>query len=76
MVEADEVLDTSGLLCPMPVLKAKKAMENLASGKVLKIIATDRGSVGDIPAWAKNNGYELLESSKEGEKFIFYVKKP
>ncbi len=76
MVEADEVLDTSGLSCPMPVLKAKKAMEKLSPGKVLKIIATDRGSVGDIPAWAKNNGYELIDRGEENGKFIFYVKKP
>ncbi|NOZ58364.1 MAG: sulfurtransferase TusA family protein [Euryarchaeota archaeon] len=76
MVEADEVLDTSGLSCPMPVLKAKKAMDSLAPGKVLKLIATDRGSRNDIPAWAKNNGYELLESGEENGKFIFYIKKP
>lgn len=75
MVEADEVLDTSGLSCPMPVLKAKKAMDNLAPGKVLKIIATDKGSKGDIPAWAKNMGFEVLKMSEEGGKFIFYVKK-
>jgi tRNA 2-thiouridine synthesizing protein A len=76
VVEADEVMDASGLSCPMPVLKARQAMQKLAPGKVLKIITTDKGSKSDIPAWAKQNGFELLESSEEGGKFIFYVKKP
>jgi tRNA 2-thiouridine synthesizing protein A len=76
VVEADEVLDCSGLVCPMPVLKSKQAMQKLAPGKVLKIISTDKGSKNDIPAWAKQMGFELLEMSEEDGKFIFYVKKP
>ncbi len=74
-MEADEVLDVSGLSCPMPVLKTKKAMEKLEPGKVLKVIATDKGSKSDIPAWVKRTGNELLEMKEEGGKFIYLIKK-
>ncbi len=75
MVEPKEVLDTSGLNCPMPVLKAKKAIKSLNVGDVLKIIATDPGSKKDIPAWTRVTGQELLEEKEEDGKFVFLVKK-
>ncbi|RMG20974.1 MAG: sulfurtransferase TusA family protein [Methanobacteriota archaeon] len=75
MVEANEVIDTSGLNCPLPVLKAKKAIKSIDVGSVLKIIATDPGSKKDIPAWARVTGQELLEETEEGGKFVFYVKR-
>lgn len=75
LVEANEVIDTSGLNCPLPVLKAKKAIKSIDVGSVLKIIATDPGSKKDIPAWARVTGQELLEETEEGGKFVFYVKR-
>lgn len=75
MVEADEVLDCSGLMCPMPVLKAKQVMSKIESGKLLRIIATDKGSREDIPAWAESTGNELLEMKEEEDKIVFIIKK-
>jgi TusA-related sulfurtransferase len=74
-IQADAVLDARGLLCPMPVVKAAKEMKLLDPGQVLKIMATDRGSVADIPAWADGTGNELLGSYEEGEVFVFFVRK-
>ncbi|RMD67782.1 MAG: SirA family protein [Gammaproteobacteria bacterium] len=75
MVEFDQELDASGLNCPLPVLRTKKALANMESGKVLKVIATDPGSVKDFEAFAKQTGNELLESYEEGGKYIFFLKK-
>ena len=73
--KADLVLDCSGLLCPMPVVKTKKAIKNLQVGQVLEMIATDPGSMPDMQAWSKQTGHELLEAKDEGERFIFFIKK-
>ena len=74
-VKEDRLLDASGLSCPMPVVKAAKEMKALAPGQVLKILATDRGSVADIPAWAEDTGNELLAQATEGSTFVFLVRK-
>jgi tRNA 2-thiouridine synthesizing protein A len=74
-VTADQVLDCSGLACPMPILKTKKAIDGLQIGQVLKMIATDPGSTSDMDAWTKKTGHELVGSEQEGSKFIFYIKK-
>jgi len=74
-VTVDKVVDASGLSCPMPVVKAAKEMRGLAAGQVLKIIATDRGSLADIPAWAEDTGNELLDGKDEGSRFVFLVRK-
>ena len=74
-IKPDEVLDCSGLSCPMPIIKTKKAIDGLAVGQVLKMIATDAGSTSDMNAWTKKTGHELLGSEQEGGKFIFFVKK-
>ncbi len=74
-VKADKTLDASGLNCPLPVLKTKKAMSELSSGQVLEIITTDPGAKADIPAFCKRTGDELLEVVEEGGKIIFYLKK-
>lgn len=68
-------LDASGLNCPMPILRAKKALKELQAGDVLKVIATDPGSVKDFEAFAKQTGNELLESAEEGDSFIYRLKK-
>ncbi|MEA3302263.1 MAG: sulfurtransferase TusA family protein [Pseudomonadota bacterium] len=75
MSDFDDELDASGLNCPLPILRAKKALNGMDAGKVLHIIATDPGSVKDFEAFAKQTGNELLESTEEGGKFHFYMKK-
>ena len=74
-LKADLTLDNSGLSCPMPIIKTKKAMDGMKAGEILKMVATDPGSVSDIQAWVKKTGQELLEQEKEGEKFVFYIRK-
>lgn len=75
MAEFDQELDASGLNCPLPILRAKKAISGMASGQVLRIVATDPGSVKDFEAFAKQTGNELLESTEEDSKFIFHMQK-
>ena len=75
MANFDEELDASGLNCPLPILRAKKALNTMDSGKILRIIATDPGSVKDFDAFAKQTGNELLESTEAGGKYEFLIKK-
>ncbi|MCG3210221.1 MAG: Sulfur carrier protein TusA [Anaerolineae bacterium] len=74
-VPFDEVLDCSGLNCPMPIIKTKKAIGELELGAVLKMISTDPGSLNDMKAWAKKTGQELLETGEENGKFVFFIKR-
>ena len=76
MAEFDAELDASGLNCPLPILKAKKALAGIGPGQVLHIIATDPGAIKDFEAFAKQTGNELLESREDGGKFYFLLKKP
>ena len=71
----DQELDCSGLACPMPILKTKKAIDALQTGQVLKMVSTDPGSVPDMEAWTSKTGHELLGHENEGGKFIFYIKR-
>ena len=75
MADFDQELDASGLNCPLPILRAKKTLSSMESGKVLHIIATDPGSVKDFEAFAKQTGNELMESKEVGGKFEFLIKK-
>ena len=75
MANFDQELDASGLNCPLPILRAKKTLGGMESGQVLRIIATDPGSVKDFEAFAKQTGNELMESGEEGGKFVFQIKK-
>ncbi len=75
MTDVTATLDARGLNCPLPILKAKKEINKLGSGEVLKIIATDPGSVKDFEAFTKQTGHELLESSESGGEFTFLIKK-
>jgi tRNA 2-thiouridine synthesizing protein A len=75
MMNIDAELDTSGLNCPLPILKTKKALAGLTSGQLLRVIATDPGSVRDFEAFCKQTKHDLLESRKEGGKFHFLMKK-
>lgn len=74
-ITPDQTLDCSGLACPMPILKTKKAVDSLQIGQILKMIATDPGSSADMDAWTKKTGHELVASENEGGKFIFYIKR-
>lgn len=75
VIKEDQLLDCTGMLCPMPIVKTKKAMNDLQSGQVLKMIATDAGSPPDIAAWSRQTGNELLVSTEEEGKFVFFLKK-
>lgn len=73
--QADEVLDTSGLLCPLPVYKAGVALGRLAEGSVLELICTDPGSLADIPAMARQRGDAIVSSDQDGTTQRFWIKK-
>ncbi len=75
MVEFDQMLDASGLTCPLPMLKAKKALSPLSVGQILYIVCTDPGAVKDFQAFCKQTGHALLETRKEGSQFHFLIKK-
>ena len=75
MSDFNDELDARGLNCPLPILRAKKAINKLESGGVLKIIATDPGSVKDFEAFCKQTGNELMETSEAGDEFTFFIKK-
>ena len=76
MVKVDKTIDARGLVCPMPILKSRKAIKKMKINQVLEILTTDPGSVKDIPAWVHVTGQELLLSEERGSKeFYFLVKK-
>ena len=74
-ITPDQTLDCSGMACPMPILKTKKAVDSLQLGQILKMIATDPGATSDMEAWTKKTGHELVASEQENGKFIFYIKR-
>ena len=71
---ADQELDARGLNCPLPILRAKKALNGMGSGQTLKIIATDPGSVKDFQAFCKQTGHALLGNSEADKVFTFFMK--
>lgn len=75
LTKADYELDARGLNCPMPILRAKKAIRDLKPGQVMHVIATDSGSANDFPLFCKQSGNELIESSTENGEFHFYIRK-
>ncbi len=75
MTTITRVLDTTGLNCPVPILRTKKEISSLAPGEVLKLIATDPGSVKDVEAFCRQTGNELLESQQDGNAFVFLLRK-
>lgn len=70
-----KTLDAKGLACPMPVVRTKKSMDTINSGEVLEVIATDKGALSDITAWAKAGGHTLLEQKTEEDILYFYIQK-
>ena len=75
MAEFDRELDASGLNCPLPILRARKALADMERGQALRIISTDQGSVKDFEAFSKQTGNPLLSSGEEGGKFVFVIRK-
>jgi len=73
---ADQLLDTKGLNCPLPILKAKKALKTVPNGGTLEILSTDAGSVADFAAFCRTTGNELLEQGEEGGVYRFVLRKP
>jgi tRNA 2-thiouridine synthesizing protein A len=74
-MDFDKDLDTRGLNCPLPILKAKKALSEMAAGQVLRIVATDPGSVKDFQAFSKQTGNALLSHAEADKEFTFFMKK-
>ncbi len=69
------ILDTKGLNCPLPVLKAKKAINGLTAGDILQVLATDPGAVKDFQAFCRATGHELVESGEDAGVYSFLIKK-
>lgn len=74
-MEFDKVVDATGLNCPLPILRCKKGLSDMSPAQVLKIIATDPGSVKDFNAFCVQTGHELLQLDQDETTFTFYIKK-
>ena len=74
-MQIDKEIDTRGLNCPLPILKAKKALADMASGQTLKVVATDSGSVRDFQAFAKQTGNEFIEQTNVGVEYIHVMRR-
>jgi tRNA 2-thiouridine synthesizing protein A len=74
-INEDRVVDARNLLCPMPVLATTKEMRLAEPGQVVKVLATDRGALADIPAWVEDTGNELLATGEEDGALVFWIRK-
>mgnify|MGYP001191818449 CR=1 FL=1 len=74
-VAADRTIDTRGLNCPMPILKAKKALNDMAAAEVLKVLATDPGAARDFEYFCKHTGHTLMESTESEGEFVFLIRR-
>jgi tRNA 2-thiouridine synthesizing protein A len=74
-IKVDLELDLKGLLCPLPMVKVSQNIKNIPIGGIIKAVATDPGSLADIPSWARSTGNEMVKTEKEGKDLIFYVKR-
>ena len=74
-MKVDQTLDCKGLLCPLPVIRTKQAVDKMTIGQVLEMVSTDPGSVADMQAWSRRTGHELLEHRKENDLFQFFIRK-
>lgn len=74
-MEFDRELDVKGLNCPLPILRTKKTLAEMESGQVLRVLATDPGSLKDFPAFAKQTGNALVEQREENKVFEYYLKR-
>jgi TusA-related sulfurtransferase len=74
-MDANKELDTRGLNCPLPILKAKKALADMRGGEVLKVFSTDPGSMRDFQAFARQTGNELVEQAANNDEFVHYLRR-
>jgi tRNA 2-thiouridine synthesizing protein A len=74
-MQADKEIDTKGLNCPLPILRAKKALAEMSTGQLLKVVATDPGSMRDFVAFAKQTGNELVGQEALGDEFIHVLRR-
>jgi tRNA 2-thiouridine synthesizing protein A len=74
-MQFDRELDARGLNCPLPILRTKKSLNEMASGQILRVLATDPGSVRDFQAFSRQTGHELLTSSADQGQYVFVLKK-
>ncbi|MFZ3578332.1 sulfurtransferase TusA family protein [Virgibacillus sp. DJP39] len=74
-MDVAKVLDAKGLACPMPIVRTRKAMNELETGEILEVHATDKGAKSDLAAWAKSGGHELLKGTEENDVLKFWIKK-
>ncbi len=74
-MQIDKEIDTKGLNCPLPILRAKKALSEMSTGQLLKVVATDPGSMRDFLAFAKQTGNELVGQEVDGEEFIHVLRR-
>jgi TusA-related sulfurtransferase len=74
-MNADKVLDAKRLACPMPIVKTRKAMNDLQTGQVLEIHVTDKGAKADLAAWSRSGGHELVETAEENDILKFWIRK-
>jgi TusA-related sulfurtransferase len=74
-IQIAELVDTRGMLCPMPIVLANKTMKRLGVGDVMKVLATDKGALKDFPAWASDTGNELVSSGEEEGALVFLIRK-
>lgn len=75
IMEFDRELDARGLNCPLPILRTKKALAEMLTGQVLRVMATDTGSVRDFQAFAKQTGNDLLAHAQDGDEFTFFMRR-
>ncbi|ABK43315.1 SirA family protein [Magnetococcus marinus MC-1] len=75
MNQSDAQLDARGMTCPLPILKAKKMLNGLATGQVLAVMATDPGSVKDMDSFCQQTGHHLMSTEQQGEALLFYIRK-
>jgi TusA-related sulfurtransferase len=73
--DVHRTVDCKGLSCPLPVVKAKKAIDEIPAGEVLEVLATDPGSVKDVPGWARRVGHDFLETVQDGKVYRHYIRK-
>ncbi|MFN7753771.1 MAG: sulfurtransferase TusA family protein [Pseudomonadota bacterium] len=74
-MDYDREIDTRGLNCPLPILRTKKALNELVSGQVLRVVATDPGAMRDFQAFSRQTGHALLQSAETGGEYVFLLRK-